>query len=192
MSLFPTRGPVQRHDVWLPLLGALCLLRTRHQWAAGGGSADREGRLRGPRMDGRWPRCWPQGEPDEPGQALPGWSRAPIIRPRQGPGSRPLQGDEPPQGQQNPSAEVPLLSWPQCTVTHTHTHKCRQIDTLNMNTDIHQIERHGGGWGAKRLRSKRRSSRLTGMGKLERCKERNLAAEEEGQGRRKWEKTMNR
>lgn len=152
MSLFPTRGPVQRHDVWLPLLGALGLLRTRHQWAAGGGSADRKGRLRGPRMDGRWPRCWPQGEPDEPGQALSGRSRAPIVRPRQGPGSRPLQGDEPPQGQQNPSAEVPLLSWPQCTVTHTHTHKCRQIDTLNMNTDIHYLG------GAKRLRSKRRSS----------------------------------
>lgn len=117
-----TRGSVQRRNVRLPLLGALSLSRPRYQWAVGGCSPDCEGRLCGPRVDRRGPRSGTQGEPDQPGQTLPSRAGTAIIWQRPGPGSGPLQGDEPPPGQQDPPSEVPLLSWPQCTVTHTHAY----------------------------------------------------------------------
>lgn len=136
-SLSLTRGPVQRHDVRLPLHGALSLPGPRHQRAVGGRGPDREGRLRGPRLDRRRPRGGPQGEPDQPGQALPGGAGAALLWSRPGPGSGPLPGDEPPPGQQDPPPEVPLLPRPQCTVTHTcrhtgketHSHTCTHTHT---------------------------------------------------------------
>lgn len=138
------RGPVQRHDVRLPLHGALGVPGPRHQRAAGGRRSDGEGWLRGPRLDRRRPRVRPPGEPDQPGQALPGRACAALVRARPGPGSGPLQGDEPPPGQQDPPAKVPLLPRPQCTVTHTQ-------EAGNTPTHVHtrQTHGHGGGRGVK-------------------------------------------
>lgn len=104
-----TRGPIQRHDVRLPLHGALSLPGPRHQRAVGGRSSDCKGRLRGPRLDRRRPRVGPQGEPDQPGQALPGRAGTALVWSRPRPGSGPLPGDEPPPGQQDPPPKVPLL-----------------------------------------------------------------------------------
>lgn len=138
---FPSlnRGPVQRHDVRLPLHGALGLPGPRHQRAVGGSCSDCEGWLRGTRLDRRRPRGGPQGEPNQPSQTLPGRAGAALLWPRPGPRSGSLQGDEPSQGQQDPPPEVPLLPWPQCTVTHTHADK-----ETHSYTCTHKIENFGG------------------------------------------------
>ena len=110
------RGPVQRHDVWLPLHGAVSLPRSRHQRAAGGRGSDRQGRLCRSGLDRRWPGVGPQGESDQSGQALPGRPGAALVRSRPRPGT--LPGDESPSGEQDPPAKVPFLPRPQRTVMH--------------------------------------------------------------------------
>ena len=156
-SLSLNRGPVQRHDVRLRLHGAVRLPGPRDQRAAGGRGPGREGRLRGPRLDRRGPRFGPQGEPDQPGQALPGGAGAALVRARPGPGPGPLQGDEPPPGQQDPPPEVPLLSRPQRTVTHTRRqrHTLPHMYTHNrLKGEVEETEelRRRSGWLEKRRR----------------------------------------
>lgn len=137
-SLSLNRGPIQRYDVRLHLLGALRLSRPRHQRAVGGRSSDREGRVRGPRVDRRWPRSSTQGESNQPCEKVPGWASAAFVRSRPGSRSGPLSRDEPPPGQQDPPPEVPLLSRPQCTVTRMNTHG--QRDETPTHVHIHQSE----------------------------------------------------